>query len=201
VIAGRRSTLQTLSLIPFSHLLLTACEKPVEKLPSLVRLGGFRLTDHTGKEFTQQKLKGKIWLASFMFTRCPSTCPRMMRYLKKVQDAAKKRNVALHLVTFSVDPENDTPEVLRAFAQKFDVDLDTWTFLTGDIDVVKKTSVEGFKMSLEGQANPEAEGFGILHGSHLVLVDSQFQIRGYYPTKEETTLARLLKDAEALARS
>jgi protein SCO1/2 len=101
-------------------------------------------------------------------------------------------------VAFSVDPEFDTPEVLRAYAARFEIDLENFRFLTGDIEVIRKTSVDGFKMALEGRPDPKAEHLGILHGSHLVLVDSALAIRGFYRTDSREETKALLDDAERL---
>jgi protein SCO1/2 len=179
-------------------LLLFGCKKSDGALPASGTIGAFSLTDQAGKPFTQEDLKGKVWVGAFMFTRCPTVCPRMMRIMKKLQDRAKSEGVPLHFVSFSVDPENDTPPVLLKFAQKYAVDLASWSFLTGNYDEVKRTSVESFKMALEGSANADASDFGILHGSHLVLVDKNLRIRGFYPTKNEDNLQKLLVDAESL---
>ena len=94
----------------------------------------------------------------------------------------------------------DDIEVLRAFAKKYDVDLATWSFLTGDYETVKRTSEESFKMTMEGKADAQASGFGIVHGSHLVLVAQDMQIRGFYQTKTEDELGKLLEDAKSLSK-
>ncbi len=104
----------------------------------------------------------------------------------------------MHLVSFSVDPEHDTPAVLRDYATRFRADLSSWSFVTGDLAVVRQAAVEGFKLALEGTADASKEHYGILHGSHLVLVDRDLVIRGYYRTDDEQELDRLLADAGAL---
>ncbi len=194
----RRQFVQSVPL-GVAMLVGTGCHEEAEGPPVLEQIKELQFTNQEGQPFTKNDLKGKVWVASFMFTRCPSTCPRMMRYMKKLQDQVKAEGVDLHLVTFSVDPENDTPEVLKSFANKYDVDLRNWSFLTGDYESIKQTSIRGFRMSLEGKANPEKSGFGIIHGSHLVLVDQNLDIRGYYPTKKEKTLQRLVDDARSLS--
>lgn len=118
--------------------------------------------------------------------------------MRALQQAAAQDDVKLELVSFSVDPENDTPEVLTAYARQYGADLATWRFLTGDLEVVRKTSEQGFKLALDGKATPGAEHLGLFHGSHLVLVDQTGQIRGYYRTSEDEQMAQLLKDAALL---
>jgi protein SCO1/2 len=173
----------------------TACQKPP---PELGSVGEFALTDQAGKPVTAATLRGKVWAAAFMFTRCPTVCPRITRRMRELQQAAESGHVALELVSFSVDPEHDTPEVLRAYAQKHGADTTTWRFLTGDLEVVRRTSEQGFKLALDGKATPDAEHFGLFHGSHLVLVDTAGKIRGYYRTSEDEQMKQLLADAKSL---
>jgi protein SCO1 len=174
----------------------TACHKPP---PELGSVGEFELTDQQGRPVTPATMRGKVWAAAFMFTRCPTVCPRITRRMRDLQQAAANADVALELVSFSVDPDNDTPEVLRAYAQKYGADLKSWRFLTGDLDVVRRTSEQGFKLALDGKATPGAEHFGLFHGSHLVLVDGAGKIRGYYRTSEDEQMKQLLADAKSLA--
>jgi protein SCO1/2 len=168
-------------------------------LPVLGSVGSFALTNQAGKPVTEGSLRGRVWAAAFMFTRCPTVCPRITRRMRELQQAAVKAEVKLELVSFSVDPEHDTPAVLSAYAKEYGADLATWSFLTGDLEVVRKASVDGFKLALDGKATPGAEHFGILHGSHLVLVDQELRIRGYYRTSDDEALERLLKDAPTVA--
>jgi protein SCO1/2 len=168
-------------------------------LPTLGSVGSFQLKDQADRVVTEGTLRGKTWAAAFFFTRCPTVCPRITHRMRDLQVAAQKAEVRLELVSFSVDPENDTPPVLQAYAAQYGADLSTWRFLTGDLEVVRKTSEQGFKLALDGKATPGAEHLGLFHGSHLVLVDAAGQIRGYYRTSEDEQMAQLLKDAAALA--
>jgi protein SCO1 len=176
-------------------LLPNACRKPP---PELGSVGAFALTDQRGQAVTAATMRGKVWAAAFMFTRCPTVCPRITRRMRDLQQAAAKDDVKLELVSFSVDPEHDTPAVLRAYAEKNGVDQKTWRFLTGDLEVVRKTSEQGFKLALDGKATQGAEHFGLFHGSHLVLVDGAGNIRGYYRTSEDEQMQQLLADAKSL---
>jgi protein SCO1/2 len=167
-------------------------------LPTLGDVGGFSLIDQAGRQVSDATLRGRVWAAAFFFTRCPTVCPRITRRMRELQQAAAKGGVKLELVSFSVDPENDTPEVLTAYARQYGADLSSWRFLTGDLAVVRKTSEQGFKLALDGTPTPGAADFGLFHGSHLVLVDGVGQIRGYYRTSEDAQMAQLLKDAARL---
>jgi protein SCO1/2 len=173
----------------------SACRKPP---PELGDVGTFALTDQQGRAVTQADLRGRVWAAAFFFTRCPTVCPRITRRMRALQQAAAKDGIELELVSFSVDPENDTPDVLRSYAQQYGAELATWRFLTGDLEVVRRTSEQGFKLALDGKATQGAEHFGLFHGSHLVLVDGAGKIRGYYRTSEDEQMAQLLVDAKTL---
>ena len=147
---------------------------------------------------SDQTLKGGIWAAAFMFTRCPTICPRITTRMRELQTAARAKNLPLRLVSISVDPEHDQPAVLKSYAAKYGADLTTWSFLTGDDAVIRKTATEGFKLALEGKADASAEHMGLLHGSHLILVDRELQIRGYFGTMDASDNERLLAAAATL---
>jgi protein SCO1 len=176
---------------------LLACRRGPE-LPRLGKLAEFSLTDQDGRKLGTPELRDGVWVAAFMFTRCPTICPRITRRMRELQVKAKEQGVPITLVSFSVDPEYDTPAVLKEYAGRYSADLSSWRFLTGDLEVVTKTAVDGFKQALEGRADPKADGFGILHGSHLALVDRQLEIRGFYATDVPQEGARLLADAGRL---
>ena len=178
--------------------LLAGCRKKLEALPELGRVGAFALVNQQGAPVTAETLRGKVWVAAFFFTRCPTICPRITRRMRALQVAAQSRAEPPTLVSFSVDPDNDTPAALLEYAKHFDADLRSWSFLTGDLEVVKHTVVDGFKLALDGKADPGAENGGIIHGSHLVLVDRKLAIRGYYRTDDEDDMKRLLEDAARL---
>jgi len=169
-----------------------------QALPQLGTVGPFWLTDQDGRSFSEQSLSGKVWVAAFMFTRCPSICPEMTRRMRSLQEQAQARQLPLHFVSFSVDPENDTPQVLRQFATQYGADTRTWSFLTGDNSVIRNAAEQGFKIGVEGTLRAGAEHMGITHGTHLVLLDGSRSIRGYYQSSEPAKLQQLLEDAAAL---
>jgi len=174
------------------------CKKPPEPLPKLGQVGAFSLLNQNSAAVSAETLRGKVWAAAFFFTHCPTICPRITRRMRQLQVAAAQQVPGLALVSFSVDPEHDTPPVLLAYAQRFDADPKNWSFLTGDLQVIERTVVDGFKLALDGKADPKAENGGIIHGSHLVLVDRTLAIRGYYRTDDDDDMARILEDAARL---
>jgi protein SCO1 len=176
---------------------IAGCHRNAPPLPVLGHVGEFSLLDQQGRSVTAQSFRGKVWVSAFFFTRCPTICPRITRRMRALQIATRGA-AAPSLVSFSVDPENDTPAVLLEYAKRYAADLQTWSFLTGDLSVVKRTVVDGFKLALDGKPDPNAENGGIIHGSHLVLVDRTLAIRGYYRTDDEDDMTKLVEDAKAL---
>jgi protein SCO1 len=185
-----------LTLVPL--VALRMCKQPDAGIPEYGPVGEFSLRDQTGAAFGSAELRGKVWVAAFMFVRCPTICPVITARMKSLQEQAKERGIPLRLVSITVDPDNDTPEVLRAYASEKGADQSSWHFLTGDYDAIKKTSVQGFKTALEGKADAKKEHYGILHGSHLILLDKQNRLRGFYRTSDDAEMARLLEDAKKL---
>jgi protein SCO1/2 len=177
---------------------LFGCQRGKD-LPDLGGVPAFSMTDQSGKPVTNESLRGKPWAAAFVFTRCPTICPRVTRVMREVQVAAKEAKVDLRLVSFSVDPDNDTPDVLKRYANEYGADLTTWSFLTGDSRTVKETAEKGFKIAVEGSPDPSKVDLGITHGTQLVLVDPNLRIRGYYTTADEQARKNLVDDARGLA--
>ncbi len=160
--------------------------------PTLGQVPEFRLTNQYGKAFGSRELSGKAYLASFAFTTCPTTCPALVQNLQKVQKRIRGLGQKVAIVTFSVDPQNDTPEVLLKYSRDYRANPYVWTFLTGDKAQLRELLVKGFKVPM---GDPETfagkldgddiELLDIAHTSKLVLVDGEGGIRGYYSTDKE----------------
>jgi protein SCO1/2 len=153
----------------------------------------FSLTESSGRTLTRSDLADKVWIADFVFTSCAGSCPAMTGMMRKLQDTLSPEIV---LVSFSVDPERDTPQVLSEYAERFGADRKRWFFLTGDKDALHKISMEGFKLALDDTTGTVEEP--ITHSSRFVLVDKAGQIRGYYSGTEEEDLKRLIDEAREL---
>jgi cytochrome oxidase Cu insertion factor (SCO1/SenC/PrrC family) len=169
------------------------------KLDDFGAVPAFSLTDQSSKPVTNATFAGTPWAAAFVFTRCPMACPRVTRAMLGAQMDAKRRGIALRFVSFSIDPENDTPEVLLQYAKNYGADLASWSFLTGDAALVRTTAEKGFKIAVEGTSDPSRADFGINHGTQLVLVDGKGHIRGYYATDDPKALEQVVSDAAMLA--
>lgn len=145
--------------------------KPTIDLPKIKELPSFTGTNFNGSQFKSESLKGKIWLASFMFTSCGDICPRLNSQLSALYGEFKDES-KLNFVSISVDPENDTEDVLKKYAERYGAKPEKWAFLRMSIDTVKNLSLEGFRIA---SLNAPLD-----HSKRIVLVDSEGQIRGYY---------------------
>lgn len=175
-----------------SLIFITACSRKVD-LPVMSTVPDFTLIERSSREVNNQELAGKIWIADFVYTSCGGLCPIMSEKMRKLQDALPAE---VRLVSFSVDPDVDTPAVLTSYAKKFGADPNRWLFLTGNKESLYKLSKEGFKLAVDNTGGTELEP--ITHSSRFALVDQQGRIRGYYSMEEPSELAHLIKDAKSL---
>lgn len=183
MIAGTRFAVLTASLFLF------ACsrEAPLEVLGEVPN---FALVSQTGSAFESAKeLRGRIWVADFIFTNCQGPCPRMTSQMRQVQTATQGQT-DVKLVSITVDPERDTPEVLAAYARRTQADSSRWNFLTGSQQDLHKLKREVFLLgNVDGELN---------HSTRFVLVDRQSRIRGYYDTSEPGSIKKLIADIQRL---
>ena len=165
-------------------------------LPHLGTAPAFSLVSEQGKTVTRDDWAGKVWIADFIFTRCGGSCPilsaRMAALAEKMRDAPGVR-----FVSFGVDPEHDTPEVLADYGRKLGADPARWSFLHGTRPVIRSLAKDGFKLAVEDGPADSVEP--ILHSTRFVLVDAGGTIRGYYDGMEQPPVDQLEKDARALA--
>ena len=157
-------------------------------------VGPFSLVESSGAIVTDQTLADRVWIASFIFTRCPLSCPRISSVMKSLQETLEGSGVLL--VSITVDPEHDNPEVLRAYAARFSAQPDRWWFLTGDRDAIYALIRERFKLSVA--PNPEfnlgGEGEEIAHSDRLALVD-RGRIVGLFDSSDPSAVATLAQQA------
>ena len=176
-------------------------------LPILFEIPEFKLTNEFGKEFGSKELKGRFYIANFMFTSCPTTCPPLMDKMDLVQKRIRGLGTKAAIVTFTVDPEVDTPEVLFKYARKRHTNPHIWTFLTGTEEELQKVVVDGFKVpmgqkeEIEKPVGSESVSlFDIAHTEKLALVDDLGRIRGYYGV-DRVELDRLMIDLGLLVNN
>ncbi len=188
----------------------------------------FSLIERSGKEITLGDLKGKVWIADFIFTRCPDLCPLISGQMARLQSAlADESN--LKLVSISVDPEFDRPPILAQYAAQFEADPDHWYFLTGDKKAIYRLVRDGFKLAVHDPDDPQASlpphptvleaarswvdpkaawahtgherREPVIHSDRFVLVDGAGWIRGYYHGTDPQMVQQLIQDTRELLRT
>jgi len=184
---GRRPRLAALLLV-----LAAGCAR--EELPVLGTLPAFTLVDQQGKPFGSDALRGTVWVADFVFTRCPDVCPALTARMRSLQDRLPAGEDGVRLVSISVDPEHDTPAKLAAYAQRFGAGRG-WVFLTGRRDDVAALLRDGFKVAWADGGPPSSP---ITHSDRFVLVDRDLRIRGYFHGTGEDGLDALVAGAARL---
>jgi len=165
-------------------------------LPDGGILPEFALTDHLGQPLTRESLRGSVWVASFIFTRCAGQCPVMMAQMAAVARAFAGEP-QLRLVAITVDPAHDTPEILAAYAGRLGIADGRWRLATGSPEAIAALAREGFTLGISNGGPPEEP---ITHSVRFVLVDQAGRIRGSYDATDTPAMRRLHQDAQRLLR-
>jgi protein SCO1/2 len=167
--------------------------RDVEQLPVIRAVPRFSLVDQNGQTVTNADLRGNIWIADFIFTRCAGPCPLMTARMLEMQKALVK-TPEVKLVSVTVDPEYDTPEVLKAYAEANFADSERWKFLTGDKAVIEKLVTEGFMQHL-AEENGEP-----VHGTMFLVVDGNGMVRSARMLEDPELIPKILMDTGNLLR-
>ena len=168
-----------------------SCRPSAADLPAYRTVPAFTLTAHTGEEFDSSKqLTGRIWVADFIFTSCTGPCPRMSARMRRLQDDLSDLP-EVRFVSFTVDPDRDTPEVLAAYARRYQAKANRWWFLTGPIDRLDDLNRSAFALG-------DVKG-NLDHSTRFVLVDRRGVIRGYYLSSDNQAMEKIEADIRSLA--
>jgi cytochrome oxidase Cu insertion factor (SCO1/SenC/PrrC family) len=162
-------------------------------LPTFGTVPEFTLTAEDHRTITQRDLLEKVSIVDFIFTECAGTCPMMSTKMSDLQRTLTGES-AIQFVSYSVDPETDTPEVLTEYAKHYGADLSKWIFLTGNKSAIYRLSKEGFHLGLDIEGDN-----AIIHSQKFVLVDHHGAIRGYYDSEDEEVMKNLVRDAKILS--
>lgn len=202
-----------------------AGETSLEQISVYGQVPEFSLIERDGRPVTRADLLGKIWLANFIYTECKETCPTQSLQIARLQ-AEFADAPGLRLVSITVDPKHDTPEVLARYAERYGADPSRWLFLTGDKREIYCLAKDGFRLSVVDQADPNpppcrtaatgpsqtvlawlrppaafathgSQGL-FMHSARLVLVDRDARIRAYHLATDEASLKRLRPNLRAL---
>lgn len=187
-----------LTILPFLQRASLRAPEPITSV------GAFTLTDERGQAFSSVDLKGKVWVANFFFARCPSICPAMQaetaKILPQVDDLGDDAGeTPIVLVSITVDPEHDTPEVLDAYARKLQAPGGRWKFLTGDRAAIEELAVKRFLLGMGDRETVSGDVYDIVHSGKLALVDQNGDVRGYWSADEGGRTA-LVSAARLLAK-
>ena len=155
-----------------------------------VSVPDFSLTNQQGKPLTLSDMMGKIWVADFIFTNCPTICPAMTSEMARLQSEFVADPV--YFVSFSVDPARDTSEVLSRYAKEYGADDRRWHFLTGEKEGIYELAKDGFSLAAGHK------GSEILHSTRFVLVTSDGYIYGHYDSRSGPAMSRLRRDIKTL---
>ena len=170
-----------------------------ERLMQYGDVPDFSLTDRSGATVTLSQLRGKIWIADFIYTTCTDTCPLQTGMMARLQnDYTAKTN--FQLVSVTVDPERDTPSVLAEYAARHKADPQRWFFLTGQRDRIIRLIQDGFHLAVATLPSGVESAGMIPHSPRFVLIDQHARIRGYYDSRELEAFVRLKNDLETLLK-
>ncbi len=161
------------------------------------QIPNFELTDQKGKLFSSKTLEGQVYIADFFFTRCgnPTLCPRMSAEMKRLQENFRDDD-QVKLVSFTVDPEFDTPEVLAEYAARYQANYEKWRFLTGKKKDIYDLAYFGFKVNAMEEGDEVTPDF--LHATKFMLIDPLGRIRGYYEATNREDVDRLILEVKIL---
>lgn len=180
--------------ISTASLLLVGCSSAD---PELGSIGEFTLTERNGQTISRTDLDRKIWVAAFIFTRCAGPCPRVTQSMAELHRFVGGSS-DVTLVTFTVDPEFDTPEVLTRYANGWQAG-ERWLFLTGDREAIYRLIRQDFKLGVRASEGENRKpGYEVDHSTRLVVIDPQGRIRGYYDGTDPEAVARLKIDLAQL---
>lgn len=173
-----------LALVLVSSLILAGCGQIKDSVSWEIE--DFNFTNQNNEEVALNDLKGDVWLADFVFTNCTTVCLPMMANMTELQKQLKEEDLDVRIVSFSVDPEVDTPEVLKSYAENYGADLSSWDLLTGYVP----EKIDQFaKNSFKTVAQKPEDNDQVVHGTSFYLVDREGVVRKFYnglnpPTEE-----------------
>ena len=176
------------ALIFLSAVFFISLNNQKKSLPIYGSAPDFRLMERSGRQLKCDDLKGAPWIAGFIFTRCLEQCPMIGDDMRRIMNEVE----GIRLVSFSVDPNFDTPAVLSEYAKRFEADPARWFFLTGQREVLNHVTTS-FHMNKIDEP--------MFHSASLVLMDSKNRVRGFYDANDPERIENLKRDAKSLMQS
>lgn len=168
--------------------------KQAPTLPVLATVPAFEFTQSDAGTFRSEELRGKVWVANFIFTRCQAICPRFTSRMSEVEGLTKDLGDKVAFVSFTVDPDFDTPAVLAEYAREHRATSPRWHFVTGTREALSATVVEGMKLTMEKEAPKDLMTYA--HAGYFALLDGQMRVRGYYGLSNGDVVEALVRDVK-----
>lgn len=182
----------TSAIIAFSHFRETTQVTPnIAPMADFGAVPAFTLTERSDKLVSLDDLKGKVWLADFIFTYCAGPCPKMSLQMAELQKTVPAES-NVRFVSFTVDPERDSTPRLREYADAYGADPERWLFLTGAKDTIAALATDGFHSGSKDDP--------ILHSTLFAIVDKRGHIRNYYHSDDPDLIKKVIADVATLAR-
>ncbi|MCI4126578.1 SCO family protein [Bacillus haynesii] len=174
---------------------LSSCGTSKIENPLNYDVQSFSFQNQDGKAVSLESLKGQVWVADFIFTNCETICPPMTSHMAELQKQMEEENLQARIVSFSVDPENDTPEKLKKFADNYPLSFQNWDFLTGySQEEIEKFALKSFKSIVK---KPEDED-QVIHQSSFYLVDQNGKVVKDYDGAKNTPYDEIIADIKTL---
>ncbi len=191
-----------LAVIPGIVVPTLVCRETELTLPDLGTVTAFNLVDEQGRPFTEEALRGHPTIVDFIFTRCDTICPVITMKMQRLQEKLMDRKAdPIKILSITVDPANDTPEKLAAYAAKYHAIPEKWRFVTGAPDKVKELVEGPFMNSMMQEGLTKTGAPQISHNGYFILVDGDLTIRGIYDSSDVKKLDELQHHARYLART
>ncbi|MFD2210832.1 SCO family protein [Virgibacillus halophilus] len=189
--------LRGLTVLLVLALILAGCGSKIETNMSR-DIQSFNFTTQDNKTLSNKDLEGKWWIADMVFTNCTTVCLPMTANMMQLQKEAKKENLDVQFVSFTVDPKHDTPKVLKEFADQYGVDFSNWHFLTGyDFDKIKKISIKSFQAPV---VEPPEGSDQFTHGTGFYLVNPDGEVIKKYSGAQKDDLEQIIDDLKTLQK-
>lgn len=181
------------TLLIVLSIFLAGCGQEI-KDPVSWEIEDFTFTNQNNEDVGLADLQGEVWLADFVFTNCTTVCLPMMANMTELQGQLKEEGLDVRIVSFSVDPTIDTPEVLKSYAENYGADLNSWDLLTGySPEEIDAFAMENFKSVARKPANEDQ----VVHGTSFYLVDQEGVVRKFYDGIDPPT-EEIMSDIEIL---
>jgi protein SCO1/2 len=175
-------------------IVLSGCGNKIEN-PLNYELEDFSFKNQENQNVSLQELKGDVWIANFIFTSCETVCPPMTSHMAELQKRVKEENLNVRFVSFSVDPEIDTPETLKSYASKYPLTFDNWDFLTGySQEKIEEFAKNSFKAIVQ---KPEEED-QVIHQTYFYLIDSDGKVIKDYDGYKDVPYDSIVRDIKIL---